>query len=44
VPYFTGWFLDIEISKKVYMNMYPEGLPSKVITAGSFPGVKAAGV
>jgi hypothetical protein len=29
--YFTGWFLDIKLSK-VHMNMYPEGLPYKVIT------------
>jgi hypothetical protein len=26
MSYFTGWFPDDEVSKKVCMNMYPEGL------------------
>jgi hypothetical protein len=29
MPYFTEWFLDIDVSKNVYMNMYPLQLPSK---------------
>lgn len=28
--HFTGWFLDIRISKRVHMNMYTEGLPQKL--------------
>jgi hypothetical protein len=24
---FTGWFLDIRISKTVHVTMYPEALP-----------------
>jgi hypothetical protein len=30
MPYFTGWFLDIKISKNVRINTYREGLLEEI--------------